>query len=134
MSMKTASERGRSNRRKGATFEREIARWLREQLGVTTKRNLKQYQEAQHGDLEPVGPYLIECKAHARLSIKSWWQQAVVAAKAASLEPLLIYKVRGSFRAVLLITQFDRGMAYEYTMDIGPVALAEILREALPWP
>lgn len=134
--MKTASERGKANRRKGATFERQVSRWLKDHLGIEAKRNLKQYQAAQHGDLDMVGPYLIECKNHARLSVKAWWLQAVESAKARDAVPCLIYKTRGSFRVVLPDpSAWKLGQPwrwdYEFTVEGGPAWFAYVLRESL---
>ena len=132
--MKTASERGKSSRRKGATGERELARWIREELGIEVQRNLKQFQQSQEGDLTPLGPYLIEVKNCARLNLKAWWVQAVVQAKKAGLVPVLAYKVaRKGWRFVVPYPTLGGEWRYdfEYTMDIGPACFALVVRESL---
>jgi Holliday junction resolvase len=136
--MSDASARGRSNRNRGAAAERELARWIRDELGIDTSRQLKQYQQAQHFDLTPVGPFGIEAKYHARINVKDWWKQAVVSAKASSLIPVVAYKVaRKGWRFVLPYTTNIPGPAqswrydYEYTMDVGPACFALIVRESL---
>jgi hypothetical protein len=135
--MTDASARGRSNRRKGATFERQIAKWVLDELGVKVERQLKQYQQAQHGDLDPIGLFLPECKAHQRLAVKSWWVQTVQAAKARDCIPLLIYRIpRQGWRAVLPDELAWSTLApwrydFEFTKDISPACLALNLREHL---
>jgi len=87
---------GASSRTKGAAFEREVCNLLRDNLGGEFCRNLKQYQQAQHGDIEQlVGPYLVECKHWANLSEKAWWRQALVAAKVKGALPCVAYKLKG---------------------------------------
>lgn len=135
------SARGRSNRNRGAAAERELARWIRDELGVEVSRNLKQYQRTQEGDLTPLGPFLLEVKYHARLNVRDWWKQAVESAKKANSVPVVAYKVaRKGWRFVLPYTAFGgvHGMwcgawryDYEYTMDVGPACFAMIVREAL---
>jgi Holliday junction resolvase len=132
--MTDASARGRSNRNRGAAAERELARWIRDELGIDVSRQLKQFQEAQHFDLTPVGPFGIEAKYHARINVKDWWKQAVVSAKASSLIPVVAYKVaRKGWRFVLPHTsaQGDWSHDYEFTVDAGPACFAMIVREAL---
>lgn len=132
--MSDASARGRSNRNRGAAAERELARWIRDELGIDVSRQLKQFQEAQHFDLTPVGPFGIEAKYHARINVKDWWRQAVVSAKASSLIPVVAYKVaRKGWRFVLPHTsaQGEWSHDYEFTVDVGPACFAMIVREAL---
>jgi Holliday junction resolvase len=136
--MRDASARGRSNRNRGAAAERELARWIRDELGIDVARELKQFQQAQHFDLTPVGPFGIECKYHARLNVKDWWKQAAASAKASALIPVVAYKVaRKGWRFVLPYTTNIPGYAqswrydYEYTMDVGPACFAMIVRESL---
>lgn len=139
---KTASERGKSNRNRGAAAERELARWIRDELGIDVSRQLKQFQEAQHFDLTPVGPFGVEIKYHARLNVREWHKQAVVSAKACELIPVVAYKVaRKGWRFVLPVTLQLVGAdgqrepfwvyEYEYTMDVGPACFAMIVRESL---
>jgi Holliday junction resolvase len=131
---KDASARGRSNRNRGAAAERELARWIKDELGVEVSRNLKQYQRSQEGDLTPLGPFLLEVKYHARLNVREWWKQAVVSAKACGLIPVVAYKVsRKGWRFLLPHTsaQGEWSHDFEYTVDVGPACFAMIVREAL---
>lgn len=133
--MADGSQRGRTSRRKGADFERDFCRWVRDEFGISFGRNFKQWGEAQEGDTDPLAVFLPECKNCARLNLKAWWQQAVAQAKKRDLRPLLVYKVpRKGWRAVIPSpTAWETGESwrydYEYAHDIGPAELALIVRE-----
>ena len=85
-----------NGRQKGAAAEREIAKLLFDELGMTFKRDLEQYRAADHGDLicdEPF-PFVIEVKRYKTgcAPQPAWWDQVCAAAKSAGLLPLLVYK------------------------------------------
>ena len=85
-----------NGRQKGAAAEREIAKMLFDELGMTFKRDLEQYRAADHGDLicdEPF-PFVIEVKRYKTgcAPQPAWWDQVCAAAKSAGLLPLLVYK------------------------------------------
>ena len=85
-----------NGRQKGAAAEREIAKLLLDELGMTFKRDLEQYRAADHGDLicdEPF-PFVIEVKRYKAgcAPQPAWWDQVCAAAKSAGLLPLLVYK------------------------------------------
>lgn len=85
---------GAFSRSKGARAEREFCRLASDYLGGKYTRNLKQYQCAQHGDVEQlVGIYLVEVKNCATLAIPQWWRQACEAARVRGAVPCLAYKV-----------------------------------------
>lgn len=82
------------SRNKGARAEREFCKLASDYLGGKYTRNLKQYQCAQHGDVEQlVGPYLVEVKNCAELRVAEWWKQACSAAAAKGARPCLAYKL-----------------------------------------
>lgn len=86
-----------NSRRKGATFERQVAGELFTYTGIKFKRNLDQYQEAERGDLtpnDPAWPFEIECKAYSSgTDCKAGWEtQAQTAADKAGKFPAVIYK------------------------------------------
>lgn len=129
---------GAKSRRKGAAFEREFCRWVREELGLEGfGRNFKQWGCAQEGDTDPLADFLPECKNHARPDLRSWWQQAVVQAKKRGLVPLLVYKIpRRGWRALIPSpAAWETGAAwrydFEHTHDIAPQELALMVRERL---
>lgn len=85
-----------NGRQKGAAAEREIAKLLFDELGMTFKRDLEQYRAADHGDLicdEPF-PFVIEVKRYKTgcAPQPAWWDQVCAAAKSAGMLPLLVYK------------------------------------------
>lgn len=132
---------GAFSRNKGARAERELCGLLREYLGVEATRNLKQYQAAQHGDVEQlVGPYLIEAKNHATLKQREWWEQAKGAAKAkGACQPCVAYRLSGRklydrWRFIVpdnRSPEHDWQLEYRYTADLGLEAFAGRVREHL---
>src|SRR5690606_6239530 len=108
-------------------------------LGVEANRHLKQYQQAQHGDIEQlVGGYLIEVKNCAALSnMKAWWGQAVAAAEARDAVPCLAYKVaRKGWRVRVPVAKaWATGREWrrelQYPMDLAPDGFYLLVRERL---
>ena len=85
---------GAMSRRKGATFEREVASLIRDHLGYECKRNLEQYQQGGD-DLSGVPGWSIECKRYASCvpsDIKTFWLQCDAPAAAKALRPVLFVK------------------------------------------
>ena len=85
-----------NGRQKGAAAEREIAKLLFDELGMTFKRDLEQYRAADHGDLicdEPF-PFVIEVKRYKTgcAAQPAWWDQVCSAAQVRHKLPLLVYK------------------------------------------
>lgn len=129
---------GKYSRDKGKRGELEVCHLLRDNLGLTVNRQLKQYQQAQHGDIEQlVGGYLIEVKNVATLNVKAAWQQAVMAAVKREAVPCLAYKVpRKGWRFRVPIPQaWDSGQQWgqelQYTMDLAPDGFYLLVREKL---
>lgn len=84
---------GRINSRtKGRAFEQDIARTLREELGVEVTRNWQ--EQAAHGgtDLVGVEGWAIECKRAKKYS-PQWWKQTVEQADKCGELPVLVYKL-----------------------------------------
>lgn len=87
-----------NSRNKGASFERELAKILLDELGLTFKRDIEQYRASDHGDLictdMPDFPFSIEAKRYrAGYGIQpAWWTQCCDAALATNKLPLLVYK------------------------------------------
>lgn len=63
------------SRQRGATYEREVANEIFDMLGVRIKRNLKQYQQSDEGDLI-LGQYIIECKRRKKIAVHEFMEQA----------------------------------------------------------
>ena len=67
---------GKLSREKGARFEREVARELREIFGEDSRRGFQYRDGREAGDvLNPV--FFIECKRHRRCNVKAALKQAV---------------------------------------------------------
>ena len=87
-----------NGRNKGAAFEREVAKMLFDELGISFKRDLEHYREGEHGDLipsDPMFPFTLELKRYKDGPIggqSSWWEQTCTAAKREGKWPALIYK------------------------------------------
>ncbi len=79
--------------KKGAQFEREVCKWLDDNLNVQTKRLLGQAREGG-ADIE-TDHFLIEVKRRETLDLYSWWTQ-VIRAKAehenSDLIPIVVFK------------------------------------------
>ena len=85
---------GTMSRRKGATFEREVANLIRDNLGFDCKRNLEQYQQGGD-DLSGVPGWSVECKRYATCvpsDYKTFWLQCEAQAAARGLKPVLFVK------------------------------------------
>lgn len=85
------------SRQKGARGEREIAKLLFLEMGINFRRNLRQYQEKDHGDLvtdHADWPFCIEVKyaSTGADALSAWVAQVFKAAEATGLHPALIYK------------------------------------------
>lgn len=130
---------GAYSRSKGARGERELCSLLTEYIGGEYSRNLKQYQQAQHGDIEQlVGPYLVEAKNCKDLKIPQWWNQAVAAAAARKAIPCLSYRLSGRPRedrwrfVIPAPWAWDTGKEWRtdlrYTMTVGIEVFAGIVR------
>jgi len=99
---------GRKSRAKGAAFERQVAKLIKEDFGVSVARDLRQYQKKGHGDLIGWPGTLIECKARVdarRAAIRDWWAETVAEAALVGCRPVLIYKLdRQPLRVVLSLS------------------------------
>ena len=126
-----------NGRNKGANFERETANALRDELGIGFKRNLIQYQEADHGDLtpdDPAFPFTLELKRYKGGPISgapAWWKQVKTAAEREQKMPCLIYKYdRKPMRCVIplaALTDCD----HDYTVEVDFETFCYIAREAM---
>ena len=81
------------SRRKGASFERQICKLIKQNLNYDAKRNLDQYQAKGQADIVIPG-WSIECKAYLKGTTfkRAWWEQAKESAASLNLTPVLIYK------------------------------------------
>lgn len=109
-----------NSRNKGASFERDVAKQIYLELGISLKRDLRQYQQAEYGDLvtdDPRWPFAVECKRYKTGPIggsPAWWQQVETAAANLKLTPVLIYKYdRMPIRCVLKMNGVKCDVSFE---------------------
>jgi len=93
---------GKSQRTKGATYERDIVHVLKDALGIDVERNLSQTRDGG-GDVDLPG-YLVECKRRAGIAVYEWLDQATRAAKP-DQKPLVI--ARADRRENIIIMRLD---------------------------
>lgn len=120
---------GKSQRTKGATYEREVAQVFSEALGRDFKRNIGQARDGGN-DLD-VGPLVVECKRRKTLgTVYGWLDQAFKAAvekQAGHTEP----------RTPIVVARQDQGtsiviMDLEDFLELaGPELQYHIRREEL---
>lgn len=89
-----------NSRNKGAGAEREVAKLLFAELGISFSRDLRQYQKADYGDLlcdVDSWPFTIEVKRYAKgwTCKPAWETQVFKSAKAAGKHPCVIYRYDG---------------------------------------
>lgn len=126
---------GAMSRRKGADFERTVARELLLRLGIKFDRDLSQYQTSGKGDLipdDPAFPFLIECKHCSVIELPKWRRQAVSAALTAKKLPCVIYRVtRGAIRVNVPFSAFCEAWPADEWADITLDGLCLIAREVM---
>ena len=123
-----------NSRVKGRSGEYEIRDILFEELGLTFKRDIEQFRQADRGDLLCVDmdfPAVIEVKRYAKggeTPRGAWWDQCCKAATAAGKWPLLVWRFdrmdwRWRLPAQVLIDlghpHGNIGMREDVTLDWG---------------
>ena len=129
------------SRTKGASFERDVAKLLFGELGITFKRDLRQYQESDHGDLiadNPAFPFLIECKAYASGTTckPAWEAQAARAAQKIGMIPVVIYKfdrhpIRCRLGIDAIMTAHGAQAVTHFSADLCIPGFAYVARELM---
>ena len=126
-----------NGRNKGASFEREVANMLRDELGIGFKRDLEQYRAGAHADLipdDPAFPFTLELKRYASGQIggsPSWWEQVKVAAERVQKMPCLIYKYdRKPMRCVIQLAALT-GCDHDYTVEVDFESFCFLAWEAM---
>jgi len=100
----------KKSRTKGAAFEREVCKLIKDEFGLDVRRNLEQYQVKDMGDIM-LDPFLIECKRYASAGANwfrpDWWEQVKRSSQNEYI-PVLIYKYdRQDIRVVLPVVAFN---------------------------
>lgn len=136
-----------NSRAKGADAVRELARVIRDHLGVRMVRNLEQYRRGGH-DLVPhedetgpvaavLGRYAIEAKRYAKASphlLKGWWAETCVQAERVGLLPCLCYREdRADWRVVLPLVavreDLPKAEGVDWTVELSVPGFAALVRE-----
>lgn len=90
-----------NSRNKGAAGEREVAKILREYIGIDVSRNW-QGQAAKGGPDILLPGWAVEVKRAKKPLIANWWTQAAFQAQAIGRHPVLVYRLdRGKWRALM---------------------------------
>jgi Holliday junction resolvase len=117
---------------KGKTGEREIARILREELGVSVHRNWMM-QAAEGGcDLVGINGWAIEVK-RAKSYKNDWMKQARRQAKEAGSKPVLLYRLdRHQWTAEVNAHDVIEDLEHEcFTVTMPLLAWVAIIREEM---
>lgn len=90
---KKRADQARSNRRKGASGEREAGKWLAKKLHLDyiPLRNLNQTRSGGE-DLEIPPFFCIEVKRQEKLELNKWWEQVSKASETTGFEPVVMYR------------------------------------------
>ena len=134
-----------NSRTKGSGGEREVAAILHDQLGLTFKRDIEQYRQADRGDLLCVDmdfPMVIEVKRYAKggeTPRGAWWDQCCKAATAADKWPLLVWRYdrmdwRWRLPAALvqrLNDKPDYSLDWSYAVEMDTRTAMTLIREVL---
>lgn len=132
---KTASQRGKSSRRKGQVGERELANLLGEMLGVTLKRRVRNHEG--ESDITGLDGFSVEVKRQATPAVRSWWKQTVYQAAETGDIPVLFYRLpRREWKAVISLHPFldeheySAIVDYDMTIEMALPAFVEVYRFA----
>ena len=123
-------------RNKGAAGKRELAKILRDELGVDITRNLVQSREGG-ADLLGVAGWAIECKRAADKSLNKWWLQACEQAGRVGMKPALIYRLdRCEWKVIVamkhLFPPFEcQPMGVAWTVEMSLPAWCAVVREGM---
>lgn len=107
-----------NSRTKGRAGEQEVARILRDELGLVVTRNWAQ-QAAEGGvDLLGVPGWAIEVKRQKAWS-NDWWPQAAAQARRTGERPVLIYRLdRKPWKARCCACALACGCHFQIEMDL----------------
>jgi len=84
-----------NSKRKGRAGEQEVARIIRDWLGLDIRRNGTEQAAFGGVDLSGVDGWAIEVKYQARDRVPLWWEQTVRQSVLAGGKPALIFRITG---------------------------------------
>lgn len=93
----------KSQRTKGAVFERSVCKELSKALGFNIQRNLSQTRDSGADIL--VGDLVVECKIRKSIVIYKWLRQAIIALSKTSQVPIVV--ARADHEDTVAIIPFD---------------------------
>lgn len=99
----------RSQRTKGAAYEREVANAFSDALGDTITRRLGQARDGGH-DLS-VGPLIVECKRRHALAVVPWLEQAADACVGEHAGKYPVVVTRADHSASVVVLRLDHFLA-----------------------
>ncbi len=130
---------GKKSRTKGATAERQVAELIRHDLREwlpdpdEVRRNLRQYQTGEEGDLGGVPGWSIEVKRYKETSwpTPQWWGQTWDAAKKANKRPALwLREDRGQWKVAISAQELDpKALPEEFIVMHATTWLDRVARE-----
>ena len=127
-----------NSRNKGATFERQIANALMQDLNLRNpvKRILEQTRTKELPDLT-LGNWCIECKAYGSGAEPrpDWWEQVLASSKGDNLKPALVYKFNNrpiKVRVPLHTINFDLPKNNHITCDLSWIDFIYVLKTLYP--
>ena len=124
------------SKRKGRSGEQELARILRDRLGLDIIRNQNQTAIGGH-DLDGIPGVAIEVKRCAKLTLPAWWRQAVRQAEKSKQVPVLAYRIdRGQWKFVMALRDihgayFGQERSLEMTGEFGVESFCCMMRERM---
>jgi hypothetical protein len=92
----------KSQRTKGATFERDVANDLTADWGIKIKRNIGQARDG--GDDITVPPFRIECKRRAGIAVYDWLAQCE---RACELSEIPVVIARADQKDAIVIMRYS---------------------------
>ncbi len=131
MTEKTASQRGKTARRKGQRGEIELFKLLSDHLGTVVTRNLTQTRDAGCDSMSVPG-FAIECKRVESNFQNAWMTQAIAATHEGHEIPVVFYRQsRYPWRAAFRVSDILACPAYTGLLHMELDDACLFLRERL---
>jgi len=121
-----------NSRTKGKMGEQEVARILRDELGLEIQRNWQQ-QAAQGGcDLVGVPGWGIEIKRAKEARINEWWHQTAEQAAIDKVRPVLIYRLdRQPWMVMMSLYDLRPDLADHHQVTMHLLSWCTLVREEM---
>jgi plasmid stability protein len=121
-----------NSRTKGRSGEQEVARILRDELGLEIHRNWQQ-QAAQGGcDLVGVPGWAIEIKRAKEARLNEWWDQTAQQAQVSKLRPILVYRLdRQPWMAMMSLYDLRPDLGDHHQVTLHLLSWCTLVREEL---